>query len=155
MRRLISRASLTALILLAGCSGQAIDKAPNIRYGQDACAECRMIIGDVRFAAAFVNAEGDTFKFDDIGCMRHYEEKNHAALQNSWVHDYPSEGWIDPAKAVFIRSTKLITPMGYGIAAFSSAQKAEQFLKEHEGQKILWDGISNKLIKGGIKGEAN
>ena len=155
MRRLISRASLAVLILLAGCLGQMTDKAPNIRYGQDTCAECRMIITDARFAGAFINAEGDIFKFDDIGCMRTYEEKNHTVIQNSWVHDTRSEEWIDPAKAIFIRSTTLDTPMGYGIAAFSSARGAEQFLKKHEGQKISWDGLLNKLIKGGIKGETN
>ena len=155
MRRLISRVPFAALILLAGCSAQTTDQAPNIRYGQDTCAECRMVIADARFAAAFVNTEGDMFKFDDIGCMKTYEEKNRVTIQNSWVHGYQDQEWIDPARVVFVRSTELGTPMGYGIAAFSNVRDAERFLKKHEGQKIPWDGISNKLIKGGIKGETS
>lgn len=114
-----------------------------------------MIIADRRFAAAFLNVEGDIFKFDDIGCMRAYEEKNPMILKNSWVHDAESGERIDPAKAVFVYSTTLVTPMGYGIAAFSSHEGAEQFLKKNKGQEISWNGLSSKLIKGGTKGEAN
>ena len=62
MRRLVYAAFLAALIFSAGCSGLSSDKAPNIRYGKDPCAECRMIIGDERFAAAFVNEDGEGYK---------------------------------------------------------------------------------------------
>ena len=137
--------SLTALILLAGCAGPSVDKAPNIHYGQDPCSECRMIIGDKRFAAAFISEDGEFFKFDDIGCMRTYEAKNKVLPRNSWVHDYPSEQWVMKGQAVFVFSKQLVTPMGYGIAAFSDAGAAKEFLGKGGGRKISWDEISETL----------
>ena len=147
MRRLTPSTFLVVALLFAGCSGQAPDKAPSVRYGKDTCAECRMIIGDKRFAAAFITTDGETIKFDDIGCLRAYEREHVVMPKQAWVHDYLSEAWIDQAKAVFVHSEDMVTPMGYGIAAFSDAQKAQQFLEKHEGQKILWDEISETLHK--------
>ena len=147
MRRLTPSAFLVVVLLFAGCSDQVTDKAPNIRYGKDPCAECRMIIGDRRFAAAFITTNGETIKFDDIGCLRVYERKHAVTARQAWVHDCLSEAWIDPAKVVFVHSEDVVTPMGYGIAAFSDAQKAQQFLEKHKGQKISWDEISETLHK--------
>ena len=147
MHRLAPLAFLVVVLLFAGCSEHATDKAPNIHYGIDACAECRMIIGDKRFAGAFITTDGETIKFDDIGCMRVYERKHGVMPRHAWVHDYPSEAWIDQTKAVFVHSAAMVTPMGYGIAAFSDAQKARQFLEKQGGQKILWDKMSETLHK--------
>ena len=109
-----------------------------------------MIIGDGRFAAAFVSAEGEFLKFDDIGCMKAYLQKNAAAAKNAWVHNYQSETWIDSEKAVFVHSAQLVTPMGYGLAAFSAVQEADKFLEKYGGEKI-----SYKSIKGGTHSETN
>ena len=147
MCRLIPATFLVVLVLLVGCSEQTTDKIPNIRTGKDPCAECRMIISDKRFAAAFITTDGETIKFDDIGCLRVYERKHAVMPQQAWVHDYLSEDWIEQAKAVFVHSEAMVTPMGYGIAAFFDNQKARQFLEKHEGQKILWDEISETLHK--------
>ena len=147
MRRLTPSAFLVVVLLFAGCSEQTTGKAPNIRYGKDPCAECRMIISDKRFAAAFITTDGETIKFDDIGCLRVYERKHAVMPQQAWVHDCLSEAWIDQVKAVFVHSEDVVTPMGYGIAAFSDAQKARQFLAKHEGQKILWDEITETFRK--------
>ena len=147
MRRLISAVFLAGLVLLAGCSRQTADKAPNIRYGKDACAECRMIIGEKKCAAALIGTDGESVKFDDIGCMKAYLQKNAMTAKYAWVHDYQSDEWIDQRKAVFVRSEYLVTPMGYGIAAFSATQASEQFLADHAGQKISWDEISETLRK--------
>ena len=147
MRRLILAVSLAGLVLLAGCSRQTVNKTPKIRYGKDACAECRMIIGDKRFTAAFMDANGETVKFDDIGCMKMYLQKNAVATKNAWVHDYQSDEWIDQRNAVFVHSESLVTPMGYGIVAFSTTQESEQFLVSYAGQKISWNGMSETLHK--------
>ena len=142
---ILFRAVLATSILLVGCAGRPENKAPNIHYGQDPCSECRMIIGDKRFAAAFISEDGEVFKFDDIGCMRTYEEKNKVLPKNSWVHDYQSEQWVVKEQAIFVFSKQLVTPMGYEIAAFSDAGAAKEFLGKGGGQKISWDEISETL----------
>ena len=58
-------------LLLAGCSQATEIKPPTIRYGEDKCADCDMIINDERFAAAAIReiSAGDyeSLLFDDIG----------------------------------------------------------------------------------------
>ncbi len=45
---------LALALLAAGCAqGTAEIKPPEIRYGEDVCVECKMIISDPRFAAAY------------------------------------------------------------------------------------------------------
>ncbi|MCB0082360.1 MAG: hypothetical protein KDE47_15580, partial [Caldilineaceae bacterium] len=41
------------LIVSACARGDAKPNPPAIRYGEDACAECNMIINDVRYAAGY------------------------------------------------------------------------------------------------------
>jgi hypothetical protein len=97
---------LVALLLLAGCSRE---NAPNIRYGEDACAQCRMIINDSRFAVAVLE-NGDWKKFDDIGCWL-----KSGATGKILVRAYDADAWLDVTQAKFVRGVQ--SPMGYGIAA--------------------------------------
>jgi len=60
-------------ILPAGCQkGQGL---PKIRYGEETCDHCRMIISEDRFAAAYRLNSGLIKKFDDIGCAIQHQEK--------------------------------------------------------------------------------
>ncbi len=138
---------LACLVLLAGCGVPRTDRPPVIRYGKDLCAECRMILGDKRFAAALVDEAGELQKFDDIGCMRMHQSHGGAAIKNFWVHDYATEEWITGKDAFFMQTDKLITPMGYGIAAFATQQAAQKFAAEQSGRTVLWDVMLEILQK--------
>ena len=131
-------------IFLSGCSSKNSTELPNIHYGQDVCAECRMIIAEKKFSAGFVDKKGDGYKFDDIGCMRLFIEKNSETPAIFWVHDLGSEEWIEGIRAFFTHSKTLRTPMGYGIAAFSNADSAGRYLKENEGETVSWEGMKPK-----------
>ena len=98
-----------------------------------------MIIGDEKFAAALKDKENNIFKFDDIGCLKAYEKKHELKGVYAWVHDYQSGEWIESSKAFFVHSSQLVSPMGYGIAAFPSLQEAERFAKESNGRMITGD----------------
>jgi len=122
---------LTAL--LAACASRpTAPSPPDIRYGDDICDQCGMIISDPAFAAAVQLTSGEHRKFDDIGdlfayLVSHPEEEVWAVF----VHDYDSLEWIRGEDAYYVRGVDLITPMGTGYAAFASEEGARAFADEY------------------------
>ncbi len=124
-----------ALALLAAC-GQSVNtnEPPEIVYGQDTCDRCNMIISEERYAAAYWTAEGEARRFDDIGGMLAFitEEREEAA--SYWVHDFNSVKWIRAEEASYVLDGDLMTPMGFGIAAFADAEMAQMMA---DGREIV------------------
>ena len=119
------------LILLVACgSGPGIDEPPDIRYGEDACERCAMSINEARYAAAYVRSDGGTRRFDDIGGMAAYNDESAEDVDVFWVHDYDTEEWIKADEAYFVKSKDLLTPMGFGIVAFASQERAVDWAGE-------------------------
>ncbi len=147
---------LLLLTLLAACGkGQAEIKPPEIRYGETECIECRMIINDPRFAAAYTyKASGGRYEslpFDDIGDMLIYADKHpEHNIVAYWVHDYDTQAWIDARKAYFVFSQHLHTPMAQGTAAVESREQADQLTAEFPGQVLDWEGLLSKHRAGGL-----
>jgi copper chaperone NosL len=132
--------SLFVLLLwLAGCAqGQTVIQPPEIRYGEDQCAECGMIISDARFASGLLYevsaARYESLLFDDIGNMMVYAEQHPEQKIVAWyVHDYASEEWLDATQAFFVSSPEIHTPMGHGIAAYATRTAAHAMADELHG----------------------
>lgn len=120
-RRVARSATLTLLIACAPGGPEAI------AYNLDACAYCRMLIADGRFAAAIVTAHGRTVKFDSIECLLEYYHQAAAAhdVASVWVTDLRHPGTlIDATTARFINLGGGRTPMGRGWAAVATARDA-------------------------------
>ena len=121
------------ILLAAACnSGPDLDQPPTIRYGEDSCERCLMIINEARFAAAYVTADGTARRFDDIGGMLAYDAEMHEDVAVYWVHDFDSEEWLKAEEAHFVKSDEQITPMGFGIVAFDDHAQAEEWAAERE-----------------------
>lgn len=138
---------LAALTLIAGLLGACASRPtgpqpPEIFYGQEVCEACGMIIDDARFAAAFLDADGQAHKFDDVGEMIGYQ-MNHPDLQvQVWfVHDYPTQTWIRGETAFYVMSESIGSPMAHGIAAFASAEEARQFADERNVEVLTFDDL--------------
>jgi len=127
---------VAAGLALPGCSGSSPDQPPKIRYGEDMCDECKMLISEARFAAAYVTENGETRRFDDVGGMFVYHQKHPEPVARYWVHDYNSGAWIRADRATFVQSPEIQTPMGYGVVALASRAEAES-LAQAKGGKIL------------------
>ena len=145
--------TIVLALLLAGCSrGQSEIKPPTIRLGEDKCADCDMIINDMRFACAAIHevSAGDyeSLLFDDIGdLVRYLAKHSDQTFAASYVHDYETKAWIEADKAAYVSSPELKTPMASGLLAVSSI---DNFLKP-----ILMArgaGISILLIALGVIG---
>lgn len=128
--------NLTLIFLIfsfAGCTEVDTKHPPKIRYGTDVCDECRMIISEEQFAAVSLDRDGNTRKFDGVGCLIFNQAKHPSPAERTWVHDYQSREWIEMDKTFFVSLETLVTPMDFGLAAFSSQEAASQFAHDQGG----------------------
>jgi len=128
--------ALTAVVGLAGCGSRQAAGPPVIRYGEAACAECRMLISEERFAAAARSVGGETAVFDDIGCLIRHVARWHAPPSHVWVHAYETGAWVDGRHAWYVRSNALMTPMGSGIAAFAGDAEGREAAASLRGEVV-------------------
>ena len=132
-------------LLIVGCQGPRADQPPQIRYGEETCAFCGMLISEERFAAALTASAGETKTFDDIGCLLHDLAQQNRSMAHVWVHDYGSGRWLEASRAVFVRSREVPTPMGGGLFAFSTQEEAEQFAQDAHGTLVRFDQLSSTM----------
>jgi copper chaperone NosL len=127
-----------SLFALIGC-GQDVDteKPPDIVYGQDVCDRCNMIINEEKFAAAYWTEDGEARRFDDIGGMLAYTSEKDDVVASYWVHDYATGEWMRAEGAYYVLNSDLMTPMGFGIAAFAEKDQAEAMSQGLEGVAVL------------------
>ena len=129
-------------LLTVGCQAPRANQPPQIRYGEETCVFCGMLINEERFAAALTTATGETKTFDDIGCLLHDFAEQDRATMRVWVHDYGSGRWLEAPHAVFVHSDDVPTPMGGGLFAFSTQEVAEQFAREVHGTVMRFGQLS-------------
>ena len=131
--------------VVAGCSGATEDRPPSLRFGEEACDHCRMLINEDRFAAALVTADGETRKFDEIGCLLEYQAKAPTPVRRCWVRCYSSSQWLDARQAFFVHSPQLHTPMGCGLAALPTFAKARELADELHGRIARFDELPSVM----------
>lgn len=121
-----------AAAALVSCDSAPLTGPPELRLGRVACAECGMIVGEERCAAAMlVDRDGtrERLIYDDIGCMLDDErESNGGAVIERWVHDHGTRAWVRAETAVFLIAAPAAvrTPMGSGLVAFEALGSAER-----------------------------
>lgn len=114
-----------------------------IRYGQDNCANCQMLVMDNRFGAELVTDKGKVYVFDSIECLAWYREVPAEAVHSRWVTDYNLPGTlIDAAAAFYLSSDNLRSPMGVNLSAFSDEKIAASYQQDHGGEVLRWDGVT-------------
>jgi copper chaperone NosL len=138
----VSLVLMLLLPALAACSREAaIDQPPVIRYGEDICDHCQMIISEARFAASYVTEAREVRRFDDIGNMMLHLAEKKEAVAVFWVHDYESEEWLPAEEAHFVVSSAIHTPMGHGVVALASAERAASLAEEWDGRVFQFNEL--------------
>ncbi|MGA5688540.1 nitrous oxide reductase accessory protein NosL [Cytobacillus pseudoceanisediminis] len=123
------------VILLSACSSSASEPA-EIKQSRDSCDNCNMGIAELKSAAQLILKSGEPVLFDDIGCMTQYIQTENPEYDAAFVHDSLSREWISFETSSFIQNGHIESPMSYGIAAFESLEKAEEYQKKTEVQCI-------------------
>ncbi|MBI1978191.1 MAG: nitrous oxide reductase accessory protein NosL [Candidatus Omnitrophica bacterium] len=142
---MISTLGLVLICITVGCNAYREDEPPKIRFGEDACDECRMIISEERSSASSLDSGGMVLKYDDIGCMILNHRAQAVAPKRSWVHDHETGKWIEAEKALYVFSEDFHTPMAYGIRAFSDEEVASRLAGERKGRVLLWDELKDLI----------
>lgn len=135
---------LTA-VLWASCS----TSVRPINYGKDACEHCRMTIMDKKFGAELISKKGKIFVFDSDECLVHYvlkdPEREHD-MSSIWVTDYEKPGeLVELSKAFFVQCAYIISPMGEGLASFSSEVTAQKLATEFKGKLLTWSELKASM----------
>jgi len=148
------KAILLALLLLltAACGSKPDPETPpEIRYGEDTCDRCLMIINEARYAASYVTGSGDVRRFDDIGEMFAYVSEVPENVVVFWVHDYDTEEWIRAKEAHYVAADGLRTPMGFDIVAVSTQERAESLAAETGGAVHTFSSLMELAAVGEIE----
>ena len=136
----------TFSLLLSACSGEPETGPVEVKWDQNNCERCRMMLSDRNFAAQiryFPEAKRSrVVKFDDIGCAVLWiknQQWNNDPKTQIWVADHSSGEWIDARKATYIRKNN--SPMGYDLGAQAEADsdglnfdQAKQHIEEVENK---------------------
>ncbi|CAM3889323.1 nitrous oxide reductase accessory protein NosL [Mesobacillus thioparans] len=142
--------TLGILLLLsvtaAGCSNDAMEPE-EINAEIDVCEVCNMGLAHEHYATEVVTADGEVYKFDDIGCMDEFLGKE-ADLQEEkaakkYVRDVDTGEWIQLENAFHAYHPDFWTPMANGVVSFKDKESAEQYVKEQGKGEVL----DYKLLK--------
>ncbi len=119
------------LVICSACGSQEL-KAVAIEPGE-MCTFCKMAISQKRFAAEFINKDGEVFKFDEIGCMARYLKQHPQTPAVYFVADSDSGEWLEGNRATYVHSSEFETPMSGGIIAFRDRGSAEKAAVKFNG----------------------
>jgi hypothetical protein len=140
----VGAAAPAAWALLGRSDGD--DGPPQILYGRDRCEACGMVISDPRFAAAARDGEA-VLRYDDIGCLiRHRGQRVAARRATAFVHDAATEEWLPAARAQYVRSPRIKTPMNHGIAAYADVAEAHRAYPEVSPD--TWEAVLGTQARG-------
>jgi copper chaperone NosL len=130
----------------AACARSEKLAPPVVRYGEDVCSACGMIVSEEPHAAAAAVDPGDgraeTRIYDDIGCM--VRDGGAARFLARWVHDLEDARWIAADSAAFVSNERLQTPMGSGVAAFATRARADDYAAREGGIATNWQELSQE-----------
>ncbi|MFF2479650.1 nitrous oxide reductase accessory protein NosL [Paenibacillus sp. NPDC058071] len=132
-----------AILMLTACGGEKVEPQA-INEETDVCVICKMAVKDDQFATQIVTKDGQSLKFDDIGCLNTWKKENGTdTIGAAFVRDYNSKQWIRYEKAYYAYDSSYKTPMAYGIVSFESEQEAQAFIHEQgAGQLMTADDLA-------------
>lgn len=109
--------SVIATVLVLACSAgtpRPIEPA----LGQEPCAFCRMVVGDLHTAAQLQAPGAEPLFFDDLGCLLdHLAAAPPVPGAIAFVTDHRTGAWLPAAKAVYSHVPGLTTPMASSLVA--------------------------------------
>jgi copper chaperone NosL len=145
MKNYVEVLVLVSLLTVQACR---VEPEPLV-YGTDMCYACKMTLVDTKFGAEVLTKKGKVYKFDDVNCLLNFiqsdaEEKSN--IQQIVVIDFATpEKLIDVNAAHFVRAEVIRSPMGSGVAAFSTIEGLTTHNNEWNGEQLTWDEIVQKV----------
>lgn len=126
------------IVTLISCSV----KPEPLAYGKDGCHSCKMTLVDHKFGAEIITHKGKIYKFDDVNCLIGFYESGSVPVDDIMsvlvVEFQEPNGFVDATTAAYIISDDVRSPMGSGVAAFGSLEKASSPEVPFRGEIVDW-----------------
>ncbi|NOZ91443.1 MAG: hypothetical protein GXO60_09185 [Epsilonproteobacteria bacterium] len=112
---------------------------------------CKMLIRSYYGSSQAITKSGDTYFFNDIGCMMTWlEEQPNQKSIKMWVYTNDTHRWIDAKIAHYSTTDK--TTLGYGFGAYEKKLKNqidynEMKLRMFRGENLLNPKIRKRLLE--------
>jgi len=131
---------------------QQVNVSPGMR-----CSVCGMFVA--KYPNWLTRIHYDDLKkvlfFDGVKDMmvfyfnpERYDGADRQQINKILVKDYYSLQWLSAKEALYVIGSDVYGPMGHELIPFSSREGAENFMKDHHGEKILtFDKITHDLIE--------
>ena len=100
------------------------------------CSECNMAIEHLEYAAQIITQDGNTYFFDDIGCVVLWLKNHKPDIAKMVTKTVDTNRWIEVEKAWYTRIAH--DPMGYGFAALE--EKREGLIPYDEMKRLMLQG---------------
>ena len=105
---------------------------------EEKCPVCGMYLYKYPEWISKMVLEGKEYFFDGVkDMMKFYFSHNAPKDATLLAQEYYTHKTIDAKKAYFVLGSDLYGPMGDELIAFESKEKAQQFLLDHRGKKIV------------------
>ncbi|MGO4542858.1 nitrous oxide reductase accessory protein NosL [Paenibacillus sp. 2TAB19] len=128
---------IVGLLLVSAC-GTKEYKPQAINEETDKCVICNMSVKDDPYATQIITKDGQSLKFDDIGCMNEWKVNNGTETVGAeFVRDHNTGDWIKYDKAYYAYDPSYVTPMAYGVIAFEDEATAQAYIAEQGMGKLM------------------
>lgn len=145
-----------AYFLMAGHSHNSQDIKGQIEVPTKVkCPVCGMFVAKYPKWAALINVDAKHYYFDGVKDMMKfyifdvdfpYDRNKIIQIQ---VTDFYTLQALDAKQAFYVIGSDVYGPMGNELIPFLSKKAAENFMRDHRGEKIIrFDEISPKLVMG-------
>ncbi len=111
--------------------------------GTDACDYCRMSISDVHFGGELQVRSGRIYTFDSIECLASFylDASERKDVRTAWVADYESAKLVPVDSAIFLRASRVHSPMGRSLVAFGPERPASTLHAQYGGDVMRWPDV--------------
>jgi len=140
------RQLLTAVLLVLSLSAEADSAAFPNPAPRDLCPVCGMVVSKYpHWIATVVYRDGHAHHFDGAKDMFKYlfevprYAKGHSAqdIARIGVTEYYEVKRIDARTAWYVIGSDVLGPMGHELIPLVSRSDAEEFMRDHQGKRIL------------------
>jgi len=97
-----------------------------------------MAISEKRYAAQYIDEDGEPFKFDDLTCMIASDKSN---IAGCFVMDFAAKQWLRAEDAVYVQSDEIKAPMGGKTIAFRDQSNAQLAAATYHGKLLRFDDV--------------
>lgn len=123
---------------------------------KDLCPVCGMLVAKYpKWVATIVYRDGHAHHFDGAKDMfkfwfdppKYAPGRSREQMVHIVVTDYYNLQRIDAKTALYVIGSDVLGPMGHELIPLASREDAEEFLKDHQGRRILtFDQVDRALL---------